>query len=146
MYRENSETVFPMKKQTIVAKRNESGMTGPALNAMIGNVNTTLVAGAMCVTPWKTSSESPRELRRSWGCAFGLVISALTWQPPLANDNRRTIRHGLLATPQIRVFARASRRGQNWLAAVMGNGERFGVNTPNNLDHEGDRRSTPKYL
>ena len=52
-------------KQMIVASRNESGMTGPALRAMMGNVNTTLVAGAMCVTAWKTNSESPSELRRS---------------------------------------------------------------------------------
>jgi hypothetical protein len=33
---------------------------------MIGNVNTILVAGAMCVTPWNTSSGRPSELRRSW--------------------------------------------------------------------------------
>jgi hypothetical protein len=51
MYRENWDTVFPTKKQTIVENRNESGMSGPALRAMIGKVNTILVAGAMCVTP-----------------------------------------------------------------------------------------------
>ena len=62
-----------MKKQTIVARRNESGISGPALRAMIGNVNTILVAGAMCVTPWNTSSGRPSELRRS----LGSVVSAV---------------------------------------------------------------------
>jgi hypothetical protein len=36
-----------MKRQTIVVRRNEMGIAGPAFIAMIGNVNTTLVAGAM---------------------------------------------------------------------------------------------------
>jgi hypothetical protein len=35
----------------IVENRNDRGITGPALRAMIGNVNTILVAGAICVTP-----------------------------------------------------------------------------------------------
>jgi hypothetical protein len=65
MYRENWDTVFPIKKQTIVASSNESGISGPALRAMIGKVNTMLVAGAMCVTPWNTSSGRPSELWRS---------------------------------------------------------------------------------
>src|SRR5215468_6253358 len=30
-------------------------MAGPALRAMIGNVNTTLIDGAMCVMPWNTT-------------------------------------------------------------------------------------------
>jgi hypothetical protein len=47
MYRENSETVFAMSRQTIVVRRKEIGIAGPALSAMIGKVNTTLVAGAM---------------------------------------------------------------------------------------------------
>ena len=51
MYRENCATVLPMKKQTIVDSSNESGMSGPACRAMIGNVKTMLVAGAICVTP-----------------------------------------------------------------------------------------------
>jgi hypothetical protein len=54
-----------MKRQMIVDNRNEIGITGPALRAMIGKVNTMLVAGAMCVTPWNTSSARPSELRRS---------------------------------------------------------------------------------
>src|SRR5579864_6518217 len=69
MYRENCDTVFPIKKQTMVASSSESGISGPALRAMIGKVNTMLVAGAMCVTPWKTSSGRPSELRRSSGSA-----------------------------------------------------------------------------
>src|ERR1700733_15183952 len=73
MYRENWDAVFPIKKQTMVANRNESGMTGPALRAMIGNVNTMLVAGAMWVTPWKMSSGSTSELRRSWGSMDSVV-------------------------------------------------------------------------
>ena len=43
MYRENWETVFPIKKQTMVESRNESGISGPALRAMMGKVNTMLV-------------------------------------------------------------------------------------------------------
>jgi hypothetical protein len=30
-------------------------MAGPALRAMIANVNTTLIDGAMCVIPWNTT-------------------------------------------------------------------------------------------
>ena len=55
MYFENWDTVFPMKKQTIVVRKNEIGMAGPALSAMIGNVNTMLIDGAMCVIPWNTT-------------------------------------------------------------------------------------------
>src|ERR1700683_3905766 len=73
MYWENCDTVLPMKKQTMVASRKESGISGPALRAMIGNVNTMLVAGAMCVTPWNTSSGRPSELRRN----LGSVVSAV---------------------------------------------------------------------
>ena len=43
--------MLAMKKQTIVVRRNESGIAGPALAAMIGNVKTTFVAGAMWVMP-----------------------------------------------------------------------------------------------
>jgi len=59
-----------MKKQTIVVRKNEIGVAGPALAAMIGKVKTTLVAGAMWVMPWKTRSDSPRELRRSRGAVL----------------------------------------------------------------------------
>ena len=65
MYLENCETVFPMKKHTIVVSRNEIGMAGPALSAMTGNVKTTLIDGAMCVMPWKTTCGRPSALRRS---------------------------------------------------------------------------------
>ncbi len=51
MYLENCDTVLPMNKHTIVVSSSDSGMVGPALSAMIGNANTTLIAGAMCVTP-----------------------------------------------------------------------------------------------
>ena len=47
MYLENCDTVFPMKKQTIVVRKNEIGMVGPAFRAMIGNVKTMLIDGAM---------------------------------------------------------------------------------------------------
>jgi len=47
--------VLPMKKQTIVVSRNEIGMAGPALRAMIVNVNTMLIDGSMCVMPWNTT-------------------------------------------------------------------------------------------
>ena len=57
----------------MVDSRKESGISGPALRAMIGNVNTMLVAGAMWVTPWKISSGSPSELRRSWGSMDSVV-------------------------------------------------------------------------
>ena len=65
MYLENWDTVLPMKKQTIVVSRNEIGMAGPALRAMIGNVNTMLIDGAMCVMPWNTTWGRSRTLRRS---------------------------------------------------------------------------------
>src|ERR1700733_11350411 len=79
MYWENCDTVFPMKKQTMVASRKESGISGPALRAMIGNVNTMLVAGAMCVTPWNTSSGRPSELRRSLGSVVSAVNQGLSF-------------------------------------------------------------------
>src|ERR1700691_1706538 len=78
MYFENCETVFPIKRQTTVVSSSEIGMVGPALRAMIGNANTTLVAGAIWVTPWNTSAGRPSALRRSWGCAVRLVGSAVT--------------------------------------------------------------------
>ena len=59
--------------------RNESGMTGPALSAMIGKVKTIFVAGAMWVTPWNTSSGRPSELRRSWGSASEPAVVTATW-------------------------------------------------------------------
>src|SRR5579871_35268 len=70
MYRENSETVLPIKKHTMVVRKKETGISGPALAAMMGKVNTTLVAGAMWVMPWKTSSLRPSELRRRCDAAF----------------------------------------------------------------------------
>jgi hypothetical protein len=36
-----------MQKQTIVDSNNEIGMAGPACWAIVGSINTTLVAGAM---------------------------------------------------------------------------------------------------
>ena len=81
MYLENCDTVFPMKKQTIVVSRNEIGMSGPALRAMIGNVNTMLIDGAMCVMPWNTTWGRPRALRRSCGVAVELTVSAVTGTP-----------------------------------------------------------------
>src|SRR6516225_6529284 len=78
MYLENCDTVFPMKKQTIVVSRNEIGMAGPALRAMIGNVNTTLIDGAMCVMPWNTTWGRSRTLRRSRAVPVLLAVSAVT--------------------------------------------------------------------
>jgi hypothetical protein len=54
-----------MNRQTIVASSSEIGIVGPALRAMIGKVKMTLLAGAMWVTAWKTSSERPSEFDRS---------------------------------------------------------------------------------
>ena len=76
MYFENCDTVLPMKKQTIVVRRNEMGMSGPALAAMTGNVNTMLIDGAMCVIPWKTTSGRPSAPRRRRGAALGLASTA----------------------------------------------------------------------
>ena len=73
MYLENCETVFAMKKHTMVVSRNEIGIVGPALSAMIGNVKTTLIDGAMCVMPWNTTCGRPSALRRSWGVVAGLA-------------------------------------------------------------------------
>src|ERR1700675_3243823 len=78
MYLENCDTVLPMKTQTMVVSKNESGMAGPAFRAIIGNANSMLAAGAMCVTPWNTSSGRPSALRRSCGPASGFVASAVT--------------------------------------------------------------------
>src|SRR5271165_3672763 len=78
MYFENCDTVLPMKTQTMVASRNDSGMAGPAFEAMIGNANIMLAAGAMCVTPWNTSSGRPSALRRSCGPGAGFGASAVT--------------------------------------------------------------------
>ena len=78
MYLENCDTVFPMKKQTIVVRKNEIGMAGPALRAMIGNVKTMLIDGAMCVMPWNTTWGRSRTLRRNRGpAAVLLAVSAL---------------------------------------------------------------------
>jgi hypothetical protein len=65
----------------MVARRREIGITGPALRAMMGKAKMTLLAGAMWVTAWKTSSERPRELERSWvvvvsGVAGFILIAA----------------------------------------------------------------------
>src|ERR1035437_5854568 len=73
MYFENCDTVLPMKKQTIVVSRKEMSMSGPALSAMIGNVNTMLSDGAMCVMPWNTTSGRPSAPRWRWGAAVGLA-------------------------------------------------------------------------
>src|SRR5580693_5709333 len=78
MYLENCETVCPMNKQTIVVSRNEIGMAGPALRAMIGNVKTILIDGAMCVMPWKTTCGRSRTLRRSRAVGAVLAVSAVT--------------------------------------------------------------------
>jgi len=64
-YLENCETVFAMKKHTIVVRKNEIGMAGPALSAMTGNVKTTLIEGAIWVMPWNTTCGRPSALRRS---------------------------------------------------------------------------------
>src|ERR1700728_2768857 len=98
MYLENCDTVLPMNRQTIVASRNEIGMAGPALRAMIGNANRILAAGAMCVTPWNTSSGRPSAFRRSCASAAGLAASAATgarWHShPYGRDEKLcTARH-----------------------------------------------------
>jgi hypothetical protein len=46
---------------------------------MIGNVNTILVAGAICVTPWNTSSGRPSELRRSLGSVVSAVNQGISF-------------------------------------------------------------------
>jgi len=53
-------------------------MAGPALRAMIGNVNTTLIDGAMCVMPWNTTWGRSRTLRRSRAVPVLLAVSAVT--------------------------------------------------------------------
>src|SRR5579863_3136519 len=88
MYLENSDTVLAMKAQTTVVSRNEIGIVGPALSATTGNVKIMLVAGAICVMPWNTSSERPSELRRSCGDPVFLVASAVTRRTPSAHDTR----------------------------------------------------------
>src|ERR1700722_968470 len=82
MYLENCDTVLPMKKQTIVVRKNEIGMSGPAFSAMTGNVNTMLSDGAMCVMPWNTTCGRPRAPRRSCGALEGLAVSAVKGRPP----------------------------------------------------------------
>src|ERR1700758_1008647 len=82
MYFENCDTVFPMKKQMIVVRKNEIGIVGPALRAMIGNVKTTLIDGAMCVMPWNTTWGRSRTLRRSRGVPVLLAVSAVTGNLP----------------------------------------------------------------
>src|SRR6267154_243903 len=82
MYLENWDTVLPMKKQTIVVSRNEIGMAGPALRAMIGNVNTMLIDGAMCVMPWNTTWGRSRTLRRNRAVPVVLAVSAVTGNLP----------------------------------------------------------------
>ena len=49
---------------------------------MIGNVNTMLIDGAMCVMPWNTTCGRPSALRRSWGAVAGLAVSAVTGNLP----------------------------------------------------------------
>src|SRR3974390_820629 len=88
MYFENSDTVLAMKQQTTVVSRNEMGMSGPALRAMTGNVKMMLVAGAICVMPCSTSSESPSELRRSCGAPMRLIVSEVTMGLPLFTMKR----------------------------------------------------------
>jgi hypothetical protein len=62
-----------MKTHTIVVSRNEMGMSGPALRAMTGNVNTTLIDGAMCVMPWNTTCGRSSTFRRREGVVVGLA-------------------------------------------------------------------------
>src|ERR1035438_6809838 len=93
MYLENWATVFPIKKQMMVASRNESGISGPALRAMIGNVKTMLVAGAIWVTLWKISSGRPSEFRRRWG-SMGSVVTR--GRSPSDQDERQVTLGGLL--------------------------------------------------
>ena len=70
-----------MKTHTIVVSRNEMGMVGPALRAMTGNVNTTLIDGAMCVMPWNTTCGRPSTFwRRRAGVA--VAASAVIAGPP----------------------------------------------------------------
>ncbi len=57
-------------------------MAGPAFSAMIGNVNTMLIEGAMCVMPWNTTWGRPRALRRRCVAAVGLVDLGSHGDPP----------------------------------------------------------------
>ncbi len=98
MYFENCDTVFPMKKQTIVVRKNEIGIAGPALRAMIGNVNTMLIDGAMCVIPWNTTCGRSRTLRRNRAGAVLLAVSALMggnlpWRMVVPNEIRNRFRN-----------------------------------------------------
>jgi hypothetical protein len=91
MYRENWETVLAMKTHTIVVSRNEIGMSGPALRAMIGNVNTTLIDGAMCVMPWNTTCGKPSTFRRRLVVVAVVAASAVISGPPLLRNRFRII-------------------------------------------------------
>jgi hypothetical protein len=68
----------------MVERMKESGMAAPARWAMAGNMKTTLVAGAIWVTAWKTNSVRPSELCRS--CApepeLGAIadVGSLLWK------------------------------------------------------------------
>ena len=89
MYRENCETVFAMKMHTIVVSRNEMGMVGPALRAMTGNVNTTLIDGAMCAMPWKESCGRVSTFLRSPVLVAVVASAAISGTSSLRNRFRR---------------------------------------------------------
>jgi hypothetical protein len=53
------------------------GMVGPALRAMTGNVNTTLIDGAMCVMPWNTTCGRPSTFRWRRAAVVGVAACAV---------------------------------------------------------------------
>src|SRR5579863_8172709 len=100
-----------MKRQTMVARSSEIGITGPALSAMMGNAKTTLLAGAMWVMAWKTSSERPRELARSWGFCGAVGDVGFTSEAPMVLCAAGGVKSGLLR-------GGGEDRGAAWLASV----------------------------
>src|SRR5579862_1653212 len=69
-----------MKMHTIVVSKNEMGMSGPALRAMTGNANTTLIDGAMWVMPWNTTCGRPSTLRWRRAAVVGAAACAVIWR------------------------------------------------------------------
>src|SRR3954453_3522025 len=60
---------------------NEIGIAAPACCAIVGSVNTTQVAGAMCVTACNTSSANPRDPWRSCGSDTELPFISVNARP-----------------------------------------------------------------
>src|SRR5579871_308241 len=98
-----------MKRQTMVARSSEIGIAGPALSAMIGKAKMTLLAGAMWVMAWKTSSERPRELARSWGFCGAVGDVGLTSEAPMVLCAAGGVKSALLERRGWRSRCRCSR-------------------------------------